>query len=184
MTKNTILLQKFLVNFVDSGQNNLALAMSCQSQLMHYGFILTQDAFEMLQKAEEAEIITFYNETVNWLKVQTGGKHNFQSLYKNFPQDVMSQTLQELYKNQLLHYWGQKEFKPYGVEKIEGFEHVSYKEISACTEDEFLAIFTKLLSVGNSLTPTDVQVIKFFINNVNTLIFPKNIPFKENLCVV
>lgn len=184
MTKNTILLQKFLVNFADSGQNNLALAMSCQGQLMHYGFLLTQDAFEMLQKAEEAEIIKFYNETVNWLKVQTGGKLDFQSLYKNFPQDVMSQSLQELYMNQLLHYWGVKTFKPYGEQKIEGFEHMSYKEVHPCTEDEFLAIFTRLLSVGNSLTPTDTKVIKWWVESGYECRYPKDIPFKENLAVI
>lgn len=184
MTKNQILIQKRLVNLKDASQNNLKEVMSLQRQLMTYGFMLTQKAFDNIVKADIADIIDLYKDSINWLKEMTGGKYSFKSLYGNFPNDVMSMSSYELWYSQILHYWTACHFKSVGLPKDEAFEYTEYKMIEWCTEDQFLDIFTKLLSVGNSLTPQDTETIKWFVSSGYELRYPKQIPFKENLAVI
>ena len=158
--------------------------MSCQRELMTYGFMLDKEAFEILKAADTADISQFYQDCTDWLKEWTGGKSDYQSLYKNFPVDVMSMTDTEYFWGQLLHYWTACEFLPVGTEKESAFEQTSYTPVRACTEKEFMVIFTNLLSVVNSLTPTDTKIIKWFAASGLTLDYPATIPFKENLAVI
>jgi hypothetical protein len=47
-----------------------------------------------------------------------------------------------------------------------------------------LSIFTDLVSVNNSLTPDDLNVVKHFISEGYELRFPEVVPFKETLCLI
>jgi hypothetical protein len=114
-----------------------------------------------------------------------GGGSHFKTLYGNFPNDVMSMTQYELWHNQVSHYWGQKSFPPKGKEKLpEVFERTEFKEIDACTEEDFLNVFKTLLSVNQSLTPRDQKTIVWFVENGLDKNYPDQIPFKENLAVI
>lgn len=185
LTKHLILLERLKVNLPDADQNNIQLAMSANNQLMEYGYILTQPAFDMLVKADSADIIDFYSQVCEFLKEMMGGGSDFKTLYGNFPNDVMSMTQYELWYNQISHYWGQKTFPPKGEEKLpEVFERTQFKEIDACTEEDFLNVFKSLLSVNQSLTPRDQRTVVWFVENGLDKNYPDTIPFKENLAVI
>lgn len=182
--KNAIALRYGFVTLPTNDQSNLRLAMSVNHQLMTYGYMLDETAFEQVSKADEADIIEFHDEVVTFLKEMTGGKHNFVSLYGNFPNDVMSKTRYELFVDQINHYWGKKTFDPAGLPKEVAFEHVEYKMLTDGDDAKFMQIFTDLCSVNQSLTPTDSMVLYWFAKSGLELVYPDTIPFKENLSIL
>ena len=146
--------------------------------------MLDQSAFDMVKRADTADIVDFHNEVVGWLMEMTGGKHNFRSLYGNFPNDVMSMTQAELWINQIIHYWTTCTFMETGKPKDVAFEQVEYRMLTAGSDARFMQVFTDLCSVNQSLTPQDTAVLKWFANSGMELAFPATIPFKENLAVL
>ena len=186
MTKDIICLQKGFIWLKDAGVDNRAVAMTVQAELMKFGYMLDNDAFAMMGKADKADIVDFYNEVITYLRDMTGGKREYKPFYPGFPTQVMEMTECELWRDQILHYmtngkWEAKEWtKPYKV----AFETITYRMLVAGSEEKFLNIFRDLCSVGQSLTPQDLAVIKWFVSSKQTLIFPDVIPFKENLCVL
>ncbi len=181
MNKNQVMLYKLSANFKDDAQNNLAMAMTTQHMLMTYGYMLDENAFAQLKKTDTANIVDFYNECEVFLKEHLGGKHEYKSLYSNFPNDILSMSQSELFYNQILHYWTACTFIEVGKPKDSAFEHVTYKVIKGV--DSIIAIYTKLASSGQSLTPMDQKVLKYFATEVNDLPFV-DVPFKENLAIL
>lgn len=151
---------------------------------MTYGYMLDQSAFEMVKRADSADIIDFHNEVVGWLKEMTGGKHNFRSLYGNFPNDVMSMSQAELWINQIIHYWTGCTFAEVGKPKDVAFEQVEYRMLTAGSDARFMQVFTDLCSVNQSLTPQDTATLKWFAKSGLDLVYPSTIPFKENLATL
>jgi len=186
LTKNIIALQKGLVIPSNDGMDNRIPAATLQAHLMQWGYMLDEDAFTELSKSDLSFITNFNDEVIPYLKEITGGKRNYQPLYKNFPSEVMSMSDFELYLNAIMHYWSNGAWEPSTVEyeKPIKFEKIKYKMIKFGTEDRFSRIFTDLVSINTSLTPTDLEVIKWFVNSGKKLVFPDVIPFKENLCTL
>lgn len=183
-TKNQILLQKRLINLANANQRNIAEAMTIQRELMTYGYMLDNDAWGNLVSADMADIVDFRNEVIEFLKEMLGGKHNYESLYKNFPNDIMSMNDAEIYINQIIHYFLHNHFSPVGLPKDKAFEQVEYKIISYGTPEKLQKVFTNLITSGQSLTSMDIDVLKWFAQSDLELIYPDNIPFKENLVVL
>ena len=185
MTKNKVMLFKRLVTFPDCGQDNLSEAMSIQRELMKYGFMLDKSAFEQLKKTDIANIIEFQKEVIEFIKEFLGGSKDFKSLYGNFPNDILSVTDSQARFAVLLHYWSHGNFKLVGEPlKDDVFEEHEYKLIKGVTEEEFLKIFTELCSSGQSLSPMDQKVLKYFATSGLNITFPSTIPFKENLAII
>ena len=187
LTKNTIALQKGLVIAPNDGMDNRIAVATVQAHLMEWGYMLDQDAFAELGKSDLSFIKTFNDESILYLKEILGGKHNYVPLYKNFPDEVMSKTDYELIFNLMLHYWTNGAWEPTEVEfeRPIKFEDIKYNMISYGTSDMFSQIFTNLVSINQSLTPQDLAVVKWFVvNEGENLVFPKQIPFKENLCTL
>jgi len=186
LTKNIIALQKGLVTPSNDGMDNRIAVATVQSHLMQWGYMLDQDAFTELSKSDLSFIENFNNEVITYLKDVMGGKHNFQPLYKNFPQEVMSKSDFELYFNAILHYWSNGTWEPSTVEyeKPIKFEKIKYTMIGYATPERFARIFTDLVSINQSLTPQDLAIVKWFASSGEKLVFPAQIPFKENLCTL
>ena len=185
-SKNIVSLQKGLVCPSNDGMDNRIVVATIQSNLMQYGYMLDEGAFNELSKSDLSKIVIFNDEVLTYLKNISGGKYNFTPLYKNFPQEVMSMSDFELYVNAITHYWSNGTWEPSTVtyEKPIKFEKIKYTMIKYGTEDDFNKIFTNLVSVNTSLTPTDLEVVKWFVNSGEKLVFPNVIPFKENLCTL
>lgn len=184
--RNVIAFQKKMVVTPNTGVDNRNLAMMVQAELMQFGYMLNQEALDQLGHADAADIKDFHNEVIDYLKEMTGGKRDYRPVYSGFPQQVMEMSECELWINQLIGYWTGGTFNANEWTKTKGtaFEHVKYKEILPGTEEDFKHIFTSLVKSGTSLTPADMRIIKWFVNNYLFLEFPEVIPFKENLCTI
>jgi hypothetical protein len=186
LTKTIVALQKNLICPPNNGMDNKIFVATLQSHLMQWGYMLDEDAFTELSKSSLSFIENFNNEVISYLKNVTGGDINYKPLYKNFPSEVMSMSDFELYINAIVHYWSNGTWEPSTVEyeKPIKFEKIKYKIIKYGTSQKFSNIFSDLLKLNQSLTPTDLEVVKWFVNNGEKLEFPNIIPFKENLCTV
>lgn len=186
LTKNIVLIQKNQICLKDAGVDNRSIAATVQAELMHFGYMLTQDAFMQMGKADKADIIDFHGEVVDYLRYMTGSALSYKPFYPGFPQQVMQMTETELWMDQFKYYWSNCKFQPAPwTEPFKAaFETVKYKMIEAGTEESFKKIFTDLTSVNQSIVPQDAEIIRFFIRTQDSLILPEQIPFKENLCLV
>ena len=186
LTKNIVALQKGLVAPSNDGMDNRIAVATVQAHLMEWGYMLDQDAFFALAKSDLSFITNFNDEVISYLKEVMGGKRNYEPLYKNFPQEVMSMSDFELYLNAILHYWSNGTWEPSTVtyEKPIKFENVKYIVIKVATQERFEQIFTDLVSINTSLSPQDMEVVKWFVESGEKLVFPQVIPFKENLCTL
>lgn len=185
-SKNVIQFQKGFINLPIAKNDNRGLAMSVVSELMQFGYVLSPDAIDMLSSASIEDIISFHDEVISYLKKMTGSNRNYTPFWKGFPQEVMDKSEFELWLHQIVHYMSNGEYEPsdWTKERPTAFEQPKLYTINAGSEDKFLSIFTDLISVNNSLTPDDLNVVKYFVSEGYELRFPNVIPFKENLCTL
>jgi hypothetical protein len=157
LTKNIVLLQKNQICLKDAHVDNRSIAATVQAELMHMGFMLTQDAFLALGRADKADILDFHHECIDYLRYITGSSLSYKPLYPGFPQQVMQMTESRLWWVQFLSYWTNGKFQPaQWTEPFKSaFETVKYKMIETGTEESFQKIFTDLCSVNQSIAPQD-----------------------------
>ena len=186
LTKNIVALQKNIVVAPNDYLDNRIAVSSVQAHLMQFGYMLSEDAFLALSKSDLSIISEFNNEAITYLKNVLGGKRNYTALYKNFPQEVMSLSDSQLFWNAIRHYWSNGTWEPTApaLEKEIKFEKIKYTILENGSEESFDKIFTNLVSINTSLTPTDLEVVKWFVTSNRKLVFPDKIPFKENLCTL
>lgn len=192
LTPSVIALQKGMF-YLDDYRPSLAatqeipMAYTMQAELMQLGYMLNNEALENLKGVYSEDIIRYHNEVIPYL-IYIKGDGDYRPLYDGFPQQVMEMSDMELFANAIRHYASHGQWVPnsYTQAKPTAFEHSNYKMLHPCSEGEFNRIFTDILSVNQSITPMDKEVVKWFLKNVHweTLepLFPKEIPFKENLC--
>ena len=182
--KNTIQFKRGFVNLPNENKDNKELALSVNSELMQFGFILDDKAIDMLSKSSQYNIIVFKNEIIEYLIDITGSKHSYKPFWPGFPKQVMDKSESELWYNQILHYISNGKFLPDNdltKKRKEAFVNLEPKVITIGNDDDFLKIFTDLVSVNQSLTDSDLEIVDFFIHTNQKLIFPSEIPFKETL---
>lgn len=186
LTKNIVQFRNNFVNLKNSGEDNRSLAMSMLSELMQFGYVLTPEAIDNIAAASRKDIIAFHTEVISYLKKMTGSNRNFQAFWPGFPEQVMEKSEFELWIHQLVHYASNGTYVPneWTKERKTAFEQSKYYNITVGDESKFEQIFTDLVSVNNSLTPDDLEVVKWFVSSGSTLRFPDAIPFKENLCTL
>lgn len=166
-----------------------ALAYTVQAELMQFGVLLDERALSCLSLLTDEDIIRYHDEVIAYL-IYIKGDGNYRPLYDGFPQQVMEMSESELFWNAIRHYWNNGEWVPnaYTKAKPTAFEHSSYKVLRPCSEAEFNRIFTDILSVNQSITPMDKEVLTWFRMNRPAgwvmAYLPNEIPFKENLCFV
>jgi len=186
LTKNIVQFRNGFINLKNQNQDNRELAMSVVSELMQFGYLPTADAMSNLYKASKEDIVSFHNEVINYLKKFTGSDKTYRPFWKNFPQDVIDKSNGELLFHMVLNYWTNGLYEPndFSKERPTAFEHTTYKTLDLGDDAKFEKIFTDLVSVNSSLTPDDMEIIKWFVSEGIELRFPATIPFKENLCTL
>jgi hypothetical protein len=184
LTKNQIALQRgFIVSQVNTNKTLSILSkqekLSIQAELMQFGYILSEDALDAVS-------LTWFEDIMSYLK-KSLGVGNYLPFYKNFPKQVMELSHTELFMNAILHYWSEGTWEaPYELqERGYKFENTKFTTIKLGTEKDFANIFTTLVSINQSITENDKKVVEWFIANYrDNLVMPKNIPFKETLCML
>lgn len=192
LTPSVIALQRGML-YIDSRSSEnqeasgMAIVYTVQAELMQLGVMLDERAFSCLSLLTDEDIIRYHDEVIAYLKY-IKGDGNYRPLYDGFPQQVMEMSESELFLNAIIHYWSNGEWVPnaYTKAKPTAFEHPSYKVLRPCSEAEFDRTFTDILSVNQSITLMDKEVVKWFLSSYPrswiALNLPKEIPFKENLC--
>ena len=184
--KNLIQFRKGFVNIPNSKADNTLLAMTVNAELMQFGYMLDEAALRNLGHSTKADINQFYKEVIPFLKDITGSKRTYKPFWSGFPEEVMEKSEYELWLHQCAHYLSNGKYIPeeWMKPRAKAFEHPTYKIITEGTEAQFHQIFTDLVSVNQSLTKEDLDIIQWFATNVSNLQFPEQIPFKENLCTL
>ena len=192
LTPSVIALQRGMF-YLDDYRPSLAatqgipMAYSMQAELMQLGYMLNNEALENLKGVYSEDVIRYHNEVIPYL-IYIKGDGDYRPLYDGFPQQVMEISDMELFANAIRHYASHGQWVPnsYTRAKPTAFEHPNYKMLRPCSEGEFNRIFTDILSVNQSITPMDKEVIHWFLNRFSRErlkdLCPKEIPFKENLC--
>ena len=126
--KNLIQFKKGFINLnTDKSNSNKREAMSVNSELMQFGFMLDQEAIKQLSKASIYDITIFKNEIVEYLIDMTGSKHSYRSFWPGFPKQVMEMSEYDLWFNQILHYASNGKFYPSDLHKIKkGKRHLKH----------------------------------------------------------
>lgn len=189
LTPSVIALQRGMF-YIDSRPSeyetepNSMYAYTVQAELMQLGVMLDERSLSRLMLQTCEGIIRYHNEVIPYLKY-IKGDGDYRPLYDGFPQQVMEMSDMELFINAIRHYASHGQWVPnsYTQAKPTAFEHPNYKMLRPCSEGEFNRIFTDILSVNQSITPMDKEVVKWFLEN-GVCIYPTEIPFKENYCMV
>ena len=183
---DSICLQKGLA-FLTGGEtvDQIAYASTVQSKLMQYGYMLDAAAFDHLRKSTPDDIIEYHNNVIDFLKDITGGKESFLPLYGDFPLSIMQEDETMAVWNAMNYYSMKSTMEGFvSSTKSVQFENVKYTTLKLATNTMVSDIFTSLVSINQSLTPLDLEIVKWFVSSKYTLIFPETIPFKENLCTL
>lgn len=166
---------------------NPALAYTVQAELMQLGYMLDEQAFSVLQKLTNEEVIRYHDEVVSYARY-IKGDGAYRPLYSGFPQQVMELSDIELFWNAICHYALNGTWEPnaYTEARPTAFEHPSYKMLTGCCEGDFMRIFTDILSVNQSITPMDKEALRWFVAKYGnhpdfSSMLPREIPFKENI---
>jgi hypothetical protein len=185
-TKNIVQFRRNFVNLPSSGENNKQLAVSIMSELLQFGYVLTPEAVDNIAAASRKDAIAFHDEVIGYLKFITGSGRSYRPFWPGFPEQVMEQSEVSLWIHQLVYYFSNATYEPTEWTKARptAFEQPKYTEVTLGDEEKFEKIFTSLVSVNQSLTPEDLEVVRFFVNSGSVLRFPDQIPFKENLCTL
>jgi hypothetical protein len=172
-----------LVKFGNHANSELALSLS--AEMMQLGFVPSAPLFASLQASSVDNLTNLHNVIIPILKKMKGAHVKHTPFYPNFPEQVMEMSHFELYMNAIMHYWTLGEWRPSYDElpREYHFENVKFRTIDSISDNSFNRIFVRLLTANESLSETDKEVIKWFMDNVSDLP-TTNIPFKENLCYV
>ena len=194
LTPSVIALQKgmlYIDNYASEPKTSPVevLVHTVHAELMQFGYMLDSAGILYLTAASNECIIRYHDEVIAYLKY-IKGDGDYRPLYDGFPQQVMEMSEVELFINAIRHYRSHGEWVPNAYTKTNptAFEHPTYKVLRPCSEAEFNRIFTDILSVNQSITPMDKEVVKWFMMNIPygkvQLLLPKDIPFKENFCFI
>lgn len=188
LNKTNIALRKNLfINPNIKESEKFEMATTVQAHLMQLGHMLSQSAFEVFKHLPEEQIIDFHVKAYEFLQESLGNKHSYTPLYPGFPEEVIKMGKAKKFIQTLAHSWSRGMYNPSYNKKWDKpitFEHSNFTVIELGTEEGFDKIFTNLVSINQSLAPQDMKIIEWFSENRENLVFPKEIPFKENLCVL
>lgn len=183
--EHSIRLRKNLIYLPKTQENNTVLAMTVIAELMKFGFLPSNEAREMLERASSAELIKFHDELISYLKTATGAESDYRPFWKGFPQEVMEKSEVELWIHQIIHYLSNGNYEPneWTKNRPSAFEQPQYTIYKAGNSETLQMIFTDLVSANQSLTPQDLADVQWIAEN-KAFELPKVIPFKETLCAL
>lgn len=197
LTQNTIAFRKGMIlvpvfggqcETEASGATPKQIASTLLAELMQLGYMLDEKALDALLYAPKGWVASYYNEIIAYVKKTLGADRAYTPFYRNFPTQVMEMSHLELFLNAVLHYWSNGRWEPPQAVAERGihFENTDFKIIKLGTPEEFKGIFTKLVSINQSLTEDDKEIVAWFLDNYGgeNLTLPERIPFKETLCIL
>lgn len=165
----------------------LNYVMTLNKNIESLGYTFSIDLISVMRTYSVENIKPIYLYIVKVLKQLVGADVKYTPMYPNFPQQIMEASDAELYFNAIMHYLGDVIgmiiMPEYEVEeRLPLLDRPKLKVINLGTREEFLDIFTNLISSKTSLSETDKADIDWFIDNEDVeSLLPDQIAHKENL---
>ena len=91
---------------------NPSLVLTLNANLMSLGYCLSPTLFDTFNRMSAAEVALLGEEMLNVLKTLKGSHVKHQSMYPNFPQQVIHADDVELYLNAIVHYFSLGTWQP------------------------------------------------------------------------
>lgn len=154
--------------------------------LEYYGYTLSENIINKLKTLSTNSVVEVYKELIDLIENAVGNKAKLEPLYKNFPKEVMEKDEVELYIDAIIYFLTSFEVTPMSERetKYPLLQVVDLKVIELGSEEDFMSIFTNLVSSKSSISEQDKDVLKFFVENYKEEVLkylPEEIPFKEIL---
>ena len=180
----------------DKGNSNSKLlAATIGQNIQSLGYAFSPNLYKRLCTLTEKQIRDFYVDFLPELKKLRGAHVRYCPMYPNFPAQVMEMSQFELYQNAMMHYWTfwMKDLGLTNETWLPDYkkdERLPLTEITPKLEmidlgslEDFNSILTALIGAKTSISPTDKEIVEWFIANkvpVITLL-PEKITMKENI---
>jgi stress response protein SCP2 len=169
--------------------DNQAEIVTLLRNLEAYGYVLSPNAVKTLAWLNRDQIVEFSKELTDIVRKAKGAHVVYEPMYPNFPEQVANASDVELYGNAFLHYFGDwlgvRIMPVYAKDEREPLvDFKALEVIDAGSAEDFMLIFTNLLSSKVALSESDNTDLHWFFKNYGTALdtyVPAVIPNKENL---
>lgn len=166
-----------------------AYLVSIQKNVEGLGYTFSADALNAIRRMDIIQVGDFNRDVLIALKQLVGANGKYKPMYPNFPKQIAKASEVELYINAHLHYFGDwlgVRILPEYDEKARGplADKLNFKVISLGDSNDFQDIFTLSIQSKTSLSESDKDDIKWFVQNYTndiSVLLPVEIPNKENL---
>lgn len=190
---NTIYISRRQKLFIKPGNGSLPAGylLNFLKNIESLGYTMSPELAEVVQSLPIEDLVPLYTKLIHDLKATLGAHVRFNPMYPNFPQQVKDAGEDELYTNAFFHYlgdWIGKRILPHYEKKPrpELKDTIRLKVIDLGTEDDFKAIFTRLMSAKTAISESDKQDLEWFVKHYGKDVIPMlpaTIPLKENVAV-
>lgn len=170
------------LNLTMGTANNKNVATQIQAELFKYGYVFSNQTFEVLATQSMETLNEVYADLCKGLTEIVGGD-GYEPIYRNFPQSVNNMEYIDFLVNAIGHYWSFGTWRPedsgYANREF-ALETVNYKEIGLLTDVQFANIFSDIVYSGSSISKWDKAIVDWFIdNNLAPELQFNKITFKE-----
>lgn len=188
---NSIYLKRKRKIYLDKDKNTLPkdYLLNMLKNIESLGFTFSSELLEVVQTLSVERFKSFYKQLIKDLNDMVGHYIEYKPMYRNFPEQVVKMSEEELYDNAFWHYlgdWIGTRIMPEYTDKPRAYlkDEVQLNIIELGSKEDFNSIFTRLLGAKTSVSDTDKEDMRWFIKNYNTKVFdftPEEIPLKENV---
>lgn len=165
-----------------------AMILSIAKNIESLGYTFSKEVYEVLFTFSKENIENFYKDLMPKLKRLTGADKTYNSMYPNFPQQVMEATDIELYVNAIMHYFTFGEWMPQYAkdERLPLLDDNKMMVLSIGDKADIMDIMSNLLQSKTSISQQDkddiTSIITDYADYYNYL--PSEIPLKENVALL
>lgn len=187
MTRNSIYLSKRnkVIAPTKGKNNNKVLVAAMLQNFKDLGYTFSLALAERLITLTSSQLGEFYNTLIKELRESIGAHRAFNPMYPNFPEEIELKDATTLLWDALTY-----EDNNFQLPELEILLRPTINELAKLvvleigSEADFKTIFSNLLSAKTSISQSDKDIIKWFLNNYTAIyktLLPETIPLKENV---
>ena len=164
---------------------DISLVATIVSNMAYYGYVLSKEAFEAIQKLPKDKIIDFWIDAEKALKEITGASKKMDQfvVYKNFPKEVLEKSQAEYWFAQILMYWGLPNELFAQKEEVREpmLEKIKLKVLALAPSDVFMQIFASLKKNTARWNDMQKEHAQYLLDSLKVKSFDVDeFSFKEN----
>lgn len=186
--KTLILLKSHLVELpaASSPRASTAILGTLTANLLHYGYLLSKDAYVRFTKSSDAALKDWWSTVEPVLRAVTGDDRNMDRfvVYKNFPKEVLDMSQAQYWVSQILMYWGlpNELFTAEEKPRDKLLEKTSLKVLQAADAKSLRDVFNGLLKSPARWTKEQTS-FAIYLQSQGLSWDVKDISFKENMAL-